>query len=141
MVDPVQLRLFDVLVQLGRQGLRRLDVVTERLLDDDTRRLGETGLGESLDDPPEQERRDLEIEDRMLGAADRLTHALVGGGIPEVALHIRQSAGEPLEHVLVQHFAGGDDRVAGALHQCSSVQSSTETPTIGQSSSPLSSSR
>ncbi len=36
-VDPVELRLVDLLVQLGREGARRREVVAERLLDDDPR--------------------------------------------------------------------------------------------------------
>ena len=34
----------------------------------------------------EEERRDLEVEDRLLLAVDRLGHPLVGGGVAEVAL-------------------------------------------------------
>ena len=36
-VDAEELRLVDVLVQFGGEGLRRRQVVTERLLDDDPR--------------------------------------------------------------------------------------------------------
>ena len=62
-VDPVQLRLVDVLVQLGRERVGRLEVVSERLLDDDARAFRQAGVAELLDDLAEQERRDLEVED------------------------------------------------------------------------------
>ena len=68
-VDPVELGLVDVLVQLVGERAGRVAVVAERLLDDDARVLGQPGVGEALDDAAEQERRDLEVEDRVLGAA------------------------------------------------------------------------
>ena len=45
-VDPVELRLVDVLVQLGGERARGGEVVAERLLDDDARGLRQAGLGE-----------------------------------------------------------------------------------------------
>ena len=63
-VDPVQLRLVDERVQLGVERPGRLEIVPERLLDDDAGSLGQTGAGQPLDDGAEQERRDLEVEDR-----------------------------------------------------------------------------
>ena len=70
-VDPVQLRLVDVLVQLGRECVRRLEIVSERLLDYDPRAVRQAGVGELLDDLAEEERRDLEVEDGRLRALDR----------------------------------------------------------------------
>ena len=70
-VDPVQLGLVDVLVDLVGQRTRRLEVVAERLLDDDARPVGEAGVGEALDDVAEEEGRDLEVEDRRVRVVDR----------------------------------------------------------------------
>ena len=77
-VDPIELRLIDVLVDLVRQLPRRLQVMAERLLDHDTRVLGQAGIMQTLDHPPEQERRDLEVEHRTPRIAHRLGDALVG---------------------------------------------------------------
>ena len=55
-VDPVELRLVDVAVDLFGQGAGRLAIVTERLLHDHARVRGQSRLGESLDDRAEEER-------------------------------------------------------------------------------------
>ena len=75
-IDPVDLRLIEVLVELGRERDGRRLVMAERLLDHDLRPLGETGVGEPLDDGAEQERGDLQVEDRLLGALDGAAHLL-----------------------------------------------------------------
>ena len=80
-VDPVELRLVEVLVQLGRERARRDEVVAERLLDDDARVRGQAGVVEALDHAAEEERRDLEVEDRLLRARDRVGDAPVRGGV------------------------------------------------------------
>ena len=85
MVDPVQLGLVDVLVYLVGERARGLEVVAERLLDDDARPMGETGVGEALDDVAEQEGRDLEVEDRRVGVVNGGGQALEGLGVAEVA--------------------------------------------------------
>src|SRR6185295_7523472 len=84
-IDAKQLRLVDVLVELVRKLPRRRAVVTERLLDDDASVLGQSRLRQALDDCAEEERRDLEVEDRALGTVDRLGYTLVRGRIGEVA--------------------------------------------------------
>ena len=115
---------------------RRL-VVSERLLHHDASRSRQTGLGQALDDRAEQERRDLQVEDGTLGALDRVADPLVRRRVAEVAVHVRQPRGEPVEHRRVDRLAGALDRLAGALAPAGPrVQSSTATPTIGQSSSP-----
>ena len=53
-VDPVELRLVDVLVQLVGELRGGGAVVAERLLDDDARVLGQARLGEPLDDRPKR---------------------------------------------------------------------------------------
>ncbi len=62
-VDAVELRLVEVVVQLGGECARRLAVVAEGLLDDDASRLGQAGFGQSLHDGAEEKRRDLQVED------------------------------------------------------------------------------
>ena len=141
-VDPEELRLVDVLVELGGQRAGRGQVVAERLLDDDARRLRQPGLGQALDDGAEEERRDLEVEDRVLGALDRLGDALVGRRVGEVALHVGEPGGEAVEHRLRRAARRCPRSTRGrARASWSTVQSSTATPTIGQSSSPRCSSR
>jgi hypothetical protein len=44
--------------------MRRLLVMAERLLDDEAGSVAQAGVGDAFDDLPEQERRDLEVEDR-----------------------------------------------------------------------------
>jgi hypothetical protein len=65
-VDAVQLRFVHVLVQLGGERLCRREIVTERLLDDDTSVFvpDETGIGEAFHDRREQAGRGLEVEHR-----------------------------------------------------------------------------
>jgi hypothetical protein len=116
-VDPEELRLAHVLVQLCGELLGRSEVVPEGLLDDDAGALGQARLGEPLDDPPEQEGRDLEVEDGQLGAVDRSADALVGRGVPEVAGDVLKTVGKALEDRLVELLAGADDRLAGALDE------------------------
>ena len=101
-VDPVDLRLVEVLVELVRRATGRGLVVTERLLDDHAGLVGETGLGEALDDGAEQERWDLQVEDRLLGALDRRADLLVGGGVGEVALHVGEPGREAVEHLGIE---------------------------------------
>ena len=104
-------------MQLGGERARGLEVVAERLLDDDAGVLRQPGLGEPLDDPAEQEGRDLEVEDRRLGALDRVADAVVGRGVAEVALDVGEPRGETLEHLLVELLAGADDRLARPLDE------------------------
>ena len=84
-VDAEQLRLVDVLVQLGGQRRGGLLVVPERLLDQDGGAGGQAGLVQPLDDPPEQEGRDLQVEHRPWAPGDGVADPLVGGGVVEVA--------------------------------------------------------
>ena len=116
-VDAVELGLVDVLVQVVGQRVGRLAVVAERLLDDDAPGLGQAGLGQALDHSAEEEGRDLEVEDRGRGAFDRLSDALVGRGIVEVAAHVREPRGETVEDLLVELLSCSFDRLARAVSQ------------------------
>ncbi len=116
-VDPEELRLVDVLVQLGGERAGGLLVVPEGLLDDDPGALRQPGAVEALDHAPEEERRDLEVEDGVLGVPDGRGDPLVGGVVGEVALDVREPLGEAREHGLVELLAGADDRVACTLHE------------------------
>ena len=75
------------------------------------------GLAEAVDDGGEERGRDLEVEDRVLGVAERLADPLEGGGVGVVALDVGEAGGEAGEDVLVGLGDGGVDRVAGVLAQ------------------------
>ena len=116
-VDAVQLGLVDVLVHLVGQRAGRLEVVAERLLDDDARPVGETRVGEALDDVAEEEGRDLEVEDRRVGVVDRGGQALEGLRVAEVAGDVGQTGREAVEQLAVHRLPGGLDRGARPLAQ------------------------
>jgi hypothetical protein len=109
-VDPIELRLVDVLVQLLGELARRLEVVTEGLLDDDARILGQPCVVEALDDAPEEERRDLEVEDGLLRTLDRLRDPFVRVRLAEVAVDVGEPLDEPVEDRRVELLAGRLDR-------------------------------
>jgi hypothetical protein len=69
-VDAVELVLSDVLVDLPSELACGFEVVSEWLLDDDPRGLGEPGVVEPLDGHPEERGRDLQIEDRRARTLD-----------------------------------------------------------------------
>ena len=102
-VDPVELRLVDQGVQLRVQRACGSEVVPERLLDDDTRVLGETCVREPADDRAEERWRDLEVEDRARRVAHCLRDLRVRRGVGEVAVDIGEPIREPREDVLVDH--------------------------------------
>jgi hypothetical protein len=116
-VDPVELRFVDVRVQLVGKRTRRSEVVAERLLDDDPGVLRQSRLGQALDDPAEEERRNLEIEDRRRRALDRLCHAFVRRRLPEVARNVGEALGQAAKDVFVELLAGADDRFARPVDQ------------------------
>ena len=91
--------------------------MAERLLDDDARVLRQPGFVEPLDDRPEEEGRDLEVEDRPLGPVDRLGDAFVRRRIREVARHVRKPVGKALEGLRIDSLARSLDRRSGALLQ------------------------
>ena len=61
-----------------------LAIVPERLLDDDTGRLRQTRVAQALDHASEEERRDLEVEDRGAEPLDLQPDPLVGVLLGEV---------------------------------------------------------
>ena len=113
-VDPEDLRLVDVAVHLGGERPRGREVVAERLLDDDAGRPRQPRLRQPLHDPAEQERRDLEVEDRQLRVPERVADPLVGGVVVEVPRDVGEARREAPEDVLVELLAGADDRLARA---------------------------
>jgi hypothetical protein len=140
-IDPIQLVLIDVLVQLSRKRVRRCAVVAERLLDHHMSRLRQARLGKLLHDRPKQEWRNLQVEDRTLRTVDRITDPLIGA----------ESVKSPLTF---DNRAANRSKTSGwscspvpwidsraRCTSCSTPQSSTATPTIGQSSKPRASSR
>ncbi len=100
-----------------RQGVRRSRIVTERLLHHDASRIRQASLGQALDDRPEQERRDLEIEDGIVGALDHISDPSVSGRVGEVPAHVRQARRETVEDGWIELLAGPFDRLPCALHQ------------------------
>jgi len=116
-VDAVELGLFDVLVHLVGERTGRLEVVAERLLDDDARPVGETRVGQALDDAAEQEGRDLEVEDRRVRVVDRGGQPLEGLRVAEVAGDIRETGREAVEQLAVHRLPCGLDRGARPLAQ------------------------
>ena len=116
-VDAIELRLVDRLVQLRGERARRLAVVTERLLHHHAGVLRQPRVRESLDHPAEEERRDLQVEDGLLGVRDRLCDALVRRRFGEVARHVGEAGGQPLEDVLVERLSRSDDRLPCALDE------------------------
>ena len=80
MVDPVELALVEMLVQLRGERARGFQVVAERLLDDDASVRGEPGVRQAFHDRAEQERRDLEVEDRAARIFEPLREALERAG-------------------------------------------------------------
>ena len=88
MIDPIQLVLVDVLVQLSGQCSRRRAIVAERLLHHDTSRLRQAGLGQPLHNRAEQERRNLQVEDRMLRILDRIADPAIGLAVGEITADV-----------------------------------------------------
>ena len=114
-VDPVELRLVDVLVDLVVELPGRLEVVAKGLLDHDPSALRQPSLGQPLDDGAEEEGRYLEVEDRGARPLDLGSDALEGPGVREVAGHIGEPCGQPIEDLLVQRLPRALDRVTSAL--------------------------
>ena len=63
-VDPEELGLVDVLVQFRGERAGRFEVVTEGLLHDDARMFCQACICKTLHDSSEEERRNLQVEDR-----------------------------------------------------------------------------
>jgi hypothetical protein len=116
-IDPVKLRLVDVLVDPVGELPRRGEVVAERLLHHDPPAPDQPGVAQAPGDGAEQERRDLQVEHRGRGVPDRLTHPPVRGGVREVAVQVRHPLGEPLEHAVIDLLAGPLDGRPGVLDQ------------------------
>ena len=116
-VDPEELRLVDVLMQLLGERASRRQIVAERLLDDDPRVCRHARFGQAADHRPEEQRRNLEVEDRRLRALDSLRDLGVGCVVREVSVVVREPLRETSEHLLVEFLARPDDRVAGALYE------------------------
>jgi hypothetical protein len=93
----------------------RGQVVTERLLDDHAGVFGQPRVGQSLDHRREQERWNLQVEDRSLRGADRLGHLLVRAGISKVTLHVGKPSRQPGEDLVVDRFPGAFDALTRVL--------------------------
>src|SRR5215469_9210882 len=84
--------------------------MTEGLLDHDAGVASQSGFAESLNDPAEEERRDLEVEDRALLPVDRLPHPRVRLRVSEIAGHIREPVDQPIEDVGFEPLTRAFDR-------------------------------
>ncbi len=116
-VDPEELRLVDVLMQLLGERASRRQIMAERLLDDDPRVCRHARFRQAADHRSEERRRNLEVEDRGLRALDSLRDLGVGCVVGEVSVVVREPLREASEHVLVEFLARADDRVARALDE------------------------
>ena len=116
-VDPVQLALVEVVVHLVRERAGGLQIVAERLLDHDAGGLDEACAGQAFHDGAEQERRDLEVEDRGAGVLQPHREALERRRVGEVARQVGEAGGEPVEHRRVEGLTACQDRLAGTLAQ------------------------
>jgi hypothetical protein len=114
-VDPQQLRLVQVAMQFRGQRPRRIQVVAERLLDDHPGVPDESGLGQALDHHREQRGRNLQIEHRAPGVADRGLHTRVGVAVGEVAADVREPRRQAGEDLRVDRLAACLDAVVGML--------------------------
>ena len=141
-VDPEQLRLVDVPVQIGGQRARRLQVVPEGLLHDHPGSVRQLGLGQALDHPAEQERRDFQVEHRMLRL--RRPRRPPAGRCRSPRSHlahsraVRQTGRTPPRPELRPWPRSSPGHAAPTAPGTSRRPA---TPTIGQSSSPRSSNR
>jgi hypothetical protein len=105
-------------VQVRGQRARRRQVVAERLLDRDAPlALHQPGVGQSGDHGGEQRGRDLQVEHRVGGVAERAGDRMVSAGVAEVAAHVGEALGKPDEDGVVDRLAGGLDGLTGMLAQ------------------------
>src|SRR5882724_6382660 len=101
-VDAIDARLVEDLVQRLVEGLRRGEIPAERLLDDDARIAGAARSPEPPDHRLEQARRDGEIVERAFRAAERSAQRLERGRIAVVAAHVAKPFAKPRECRLVE---------------------------------------
>ena len=116
-VDPVQLRLVDVLVQLVRERLADCRGRARRASRRRPARLRQPGVGQALHDPSEEERGDLEVEDGVRLAADRGRRRARRSRRHRNHRTRTRSARKAAEHILVERLAGADDGLARPLDQ------------------------
>ena len=114
-VDAIQLRFVDVAVDLLGERAGGGQVVAERLLHDDARAVGQPCLREALDHRAEEERRDLEIEDRAGRALERRGDAGVRRLVAEVPGHVGHPRRQAVEDRVVDLLTGALDGRAGML--------------------------
>ena len=111
-IDPVKLRLVEVLMDLVRQLAGRREIMAEGLLHHDPSGLRQFRLRQTLDHRPEQERGDLEVEHGGAHLAERRRETPVCLLGAEVAAQIRQPRREAVEDVLIDALAARLDRRA-----------------------------
>src|SRR5262249_59366356 len=77
--------------------LRRGEVMSKRLLDDDAGSLGASSLGKLFHDGPEEQRRDGEVVGRPLGGAKFLANGLERRRVLVIAVHVAEQAAQLVE--------------------------------------------
>ena len=106
-VDPVDLALVQDLVDLVVQLDRRVQVVTEGLLDHDPCILRKPCAAEALDHPGEERWGDLQVEDRVPGVRELVLQPPEGVEVVVVPLHIAEGIGVLLEDLVVDLLPAG----------------------------------
>src|SRR5581483_2842105 len=101
-IDAEDLRLAEHLVQGRIERPRRREVAAERLLDDDARASGAARAPEPADDRREQARRDGEVVQRMLRAAELPAEPLHRVGVAVLAAHVAQALAQVRERRRVE---------------------------------------
>jgi hypothetical protein len=121
MIHPINLLLGHHLEQAGIERARRIEVMAERLFDDDTPPtavllLGQTGLGQHIDDWPKQGARNREIEHDIPGGAmlrfcrlEGLLELVIQLRIGDIAFQTAHSRRKKIPGARVKRF---DDRAS-----------------------------
>ncbi len=94
-IDAKHGRLGEHAVQHAIQVRCRFQIATEGLLDHDARAVGDAGGVQSQDHRFEQAWRNGQVVKRTLALAERLLHALEGGGVAVVAVDVAKVLEQP----------------------------------------------
>ena len=131
-VDAEDRRLVESAQEDLVERLRRVEVVAERLLDDDPGARGAARLAELLHDQLEQAGRDGQVVGRVLGGAEFLAEGLEGRRVLVVAVDVAEQAAELGERGLVD-AAVLFEAVARRALRWSRSQPALATPMTGTS--------
>ena len=116
-IHPQDLVLVEDGTQPGVEFARRVKIVAERLFERDARVFQQPDFREVLDNRREQCGRHFQIEERMMARTNPVGQRTVKIVIGDVAVQIRQSAGQPVEDRIIDLFAGVRDGLPRPLDQ------------------------